>query len=139
MSSLILRTATRYLVPLLLLFSIYLLLAGHNYPGGGFVGGLAAAAGLALYALAFDVRSARTMLRLTPTGVSALGLMLAALSGLPGILRGSSFLTGKWMVAYLPGFDPIKIGTPVLFDLGVYLVVLGVTMSIIFALAEEES
>ncbi len=138
MTTLILRTATRYLVPLLLLFSIYLLLAGHNYPGGGFVGGLAAAAGLSLYALAFDVPSARRMLRLSPTGVSALGLLLSALSGLPGLFRDAPFLTAKWTTVYPPGFGAIKLGTPILFDLGVYLVVLGVTMSIIFALAEEE-
>lgn len=137
MSSLILRTATRYLVPLLLLFSIYLLLAGHNYPGGGFVGGLAAAAGLSLYALAFDSASARKMLRLSPAAVSGLGLLFAAASGLAGAARNLPYLSGKWTTLEVPGFDPIKVGTPILFDLGVYLVVLGVTMSIIFSLAEE--
>ena len=137
MSTLILRTATRYLVPILLLFSIYLLLAGHNYPGGGFVGGLAASAGLALYALAFDVRSARAMLRVPPTTVSAAGLLVATLSGLPSLFKQLPFMSGQWVVLPLPGFDPIKVGTPVFFDIGVYLVVLGVTMSIIFSLAEE--
>jgi multicomponent Na+:H+ antiporter subunit B len=136
-STLILRTATRYLVPILLLFSIYLLLAGHNYPGGGFVGGLAASAGLALYALAFDVRSARAMLRVSPTTVSAAGLLIATLSGLPGLFKQLPYMSGQWIVLPLPGFDPIKVGTPVFFDIGVYLVVLGVTMSIIFSLSEE--
>jgi len=136
-STLILRTATRYLVPILLLFSIYLLLAGHNYPGGGFVGGLAASAGLYIYALAFDVRSARAMLRVSPTTVSAAGLLIATLSGLPGLLKQLPYMSGQWIVLPLPGFDPIKVGTPVFFDIGVYLVVLGVTMSIIFSLSEE--
>lgn len=138
MSTLILRTATRYVVPLLLLFSIYLLLAGHNYPGGGFVGGLAAAAGLSLYALAFDVASARRMLRFPPVTVAAIGLLFAAASGLPAVLRNRPFLTGLWTEVRLPGFESIKVGSPILFDLGVYLVVLGVTMAILFALAEEE-
>ncbi|MCS6772234.1 MAG: Na+/H+ antiporter subunit B [Kiritimatiellae bacterium] len=138
MSSLILRTATRYLVPLLLLFSIYLLLAGHNYPGGGFVGGLAAAAGLSLYALAFDVASAKRMLKISPTGLAGLGLLVSSASGLPALTESRPYLTGLWTVLHAPGFEPLKVGTPILFDLGVYLVVLGVTMSIIFALAEEE-
>ena len=137
MSTLILRTATRYVVPLMLLFSLYLLLAGHNYPGGGFVGGLAASAGLALFALAYDVPSARKLLRIPPLGVAALGLLTSTLSGLPGLWRGGAFMQGRWTVLHAPGFEPLKIGTPVLFDLGVYLVVLGVTMSIVFALAEE--
>jgi multicomponent Na+:H+ antiporter subunit B len=138
MSTLILRTATRYVVPLLLLFSIYLLLAGHNYPGGGFVGGLAAASGLALFALAFDVPSARKLLRLPPLQVAAIGLLISLLSGLVGALRGAPYLTGRWTSVSAPGFDVIKVGTPVFFDIGVYLVVLGVTTAIIFALAEEE-
>jgi multicomponent Na+:H+ antiporter subunit B len=137
MTSLILRTATRYVVPLLLLFSIYLLLAGHNYPGGGFVGGLAASSGLALFALAFDVPSARKLLRLPPLHVAAIGLLCSIGSGMLGAPRDAPFLSSRWTSVAAPGFDVIKIGTPILFDIGVYLVVLGVTTAIIFALAEE--
>lgn len=138
MSTLILRTATRYVVPLLLLFSIYLLLAGHNYPGGGFVGGLAASSGLALFALAYDVPSARKLLRLPPLHVAALGLLCSLASGWVGLWQHAPYLTGRWTTLHLPGLGAVKIGTPVLFDIGVYLVVLGVTTAIIFALAEEE-
>lgn len=138
MSTLILRSATRYVVPLLLMFSIYLLLAGHNYPGGGFVGGLAASSGLALFALAFDVPSARKLLRLPPLQVAALGLLCSLVSGLVAAGQRLPYLTGRWTTVRAPGFDAIKVGTPVLFDIGVYLVVLGVTTAIIFALAEEE-
>ncbi|MCP5488257.1 MAG: Na+/H+ antiporter subunit B [Verrucomicrobia bacterium] len=138
MSTLILRTATRYVAPLMLLFSIYLLLVGHSYPGGGFVGGLAASSAFALYALAYDVDTARKLMHLSPVSLSAIGLLLSALSGLIGMVHGAPYLTGQWTSLDLPGFDPIKIGTPLLFDLGVYLVVLGVTMGILFALAEEE-
>lgn len=138
MSTLILRTATRYVAPILLLFSIYLLLVGHNYPGGGFVGGLSASSAFALYALAYDVASARLLLRISPIALSGWGLLIATFSGLFGPLRGKPILTGTWTTVHLPGFDTIKLGTPLLFDLGVYLVVLGVTMGILFALAEEE-
>ena len=63
MNSLLLRTAARFLVTLLLLFSIFLLLRGHNEPGGGFVGGLVAAGAFALYGLASNVVEARRALR----------------------------------------------------------------------------
>jgi multicomponent Na+:H+ antiporter subunit B len=120
-----------------MLFSIYLLLAGHNYPGGGFVGGLAAASGLALFALSFDVASARKLLRLPPLHVAAIGLLCSLMSGLFGTPRDEPFLTARWTSLAALGFDVIKVGTPILFDIGVYLVVLGVTAAIIFALAEE--
>ncbi len=138
MKSLIFQTATRYLFPILLIFSIYLLLRGHNYPGGGFVGGLAASAGFALFALAYDTRTARQLLCATPRQVVAGGLLLAAGSGVIGLLRGRPFLTGTWLKIDLPGAARLDFGTPLLFDIGVYLVVLGVTLMIIFSLAEEE-
>jgi multicomponent Na+:H+ antiporter subunit B len=138
MTSLILQTTTRFVVSLLLLFSFYLLLVGHNYPGGGFVGGLAASSAFALYALAFNVDASRKLMRVTPITLSALGLLVAVLAGMIGLFAGKPFLTGTWTELPVPGLGPIKIGTPILFDLGVYLVVLGVAMSILFSLAEEE-
>jgi multicomponent Na+:H+ antiporter subunit B len=135
MASLILRTATRYLLPLLLLFSIFVLLRGHNEPGGGFVGGLVAASAFALYAIAFNAASARHMLRIDPHYLIGLGLLLTAAGGSLGLVTGQPFLTGLWSVYELPGLG--KIGTPLIFDVGVYLVVGGVTLLIVFSLAEE--
>jgi multicomponent Na+:H+ antiporter subunit B len=133
--SLILSTATRYLLPLLLLFSVFLLLRGHNEPGGGFVGGLVAAAAFALYAIAFDVQAARGILKVDPRVLIGVGVLTAASSGALSLLSGKPFLTALWLKQPLPVFG--KVGTPVLFDLGVYLLVLGVTLMIIFALVEE--
>ena len=82
MTSLILRTATRYLFPIIMLFSIYALLRGHNEPGGGFVGGLAAASAYTLYALAFDVAAARNLLRIDSRTLIGLGLLLSLGSAL---------------------------------------------------------
>ncbi|MBN1666555.1 MAG: Na+/H+ antiporter subunit B [Anaerolineales bacterium] len=133
--SLILSTASRYLLPLLLLFSIFLLLRGHNEPGGGFVGGLVAAAAFALHAIAFDVPSTRYLLRVEPLVLIGTGLLMAAASGLFGLLVGEPFMTALWSTRELPVLG--KLGTPLLFDLGVYLVVLGITLKIVFVLAEE--
>jgi multicomponent Na+:H+ antiporter subunit B len=135
MSSLILSAAIRYLLPLLLLLSVYLLLRGHNLPGGGFVGGLVAASAFALYVIAHGPRAAREMLRVNPRLLIGLGLLTSLLSGCLSLVAGLPFMTGVWgskSVAVLG-----KIGSPVVFDIGVYTVVLGVVLTIIFSLAEE--
>lgn len=137
MISLILRTTARYLLPLLVMFSFFLLLRGHNEPGGGFVAGLIAASGWALYALAYDPAEARRTLRVDPQLLIALGLLVAAASGAIGLATGEPFLAGKWMDFSLPGLGTLKAGTPLLFDVGVYLLVWGGTLLIIFAAAEE--
>jgi multicomponent Na+:H+ antiporter subunit B len=138
MTSLILRTATRYLFPLIILFSIYALLRGHNDPGGGFVGGLAAASAYILYALAFDARSARTLLRVDSLSLIGWGLLISLASGGLSYLTGKPFLTAEWGSLKLAENWEVKIGSPLFFDLGVYLVVLGVTVTIILALSDVD-
>lgn len=138
MSSLILRTATRYMFPPLLVFSIYLLLRGHHYPGGGFVGGLFAGSAFALYALAFDVADARRLLRVDPRDIAAAGLAVALVSGLPALCAGHPFLTGIWWKIPIGPGTTIDLGTPVIFDFGVYFVVLGVLLTLVFSLGEEK-
>lgn len=134
MRSLILQTATRFLVPLLLLFSLFLLVRGHNSPGGGFVGGLVAAAAFALYAIAEGVDPARRLLRVDPRYLIGLGLGVVFVIGIAPLFAGRILLTGLWLEV---GWNPTAVGTPLLFDLGVYIVVLGVTLTILLALAEE--
>jgi multicomponent Na+:H+ antiporter subunit B len=136
MNSLILSTATRYLLPLLLLFSVFLLLRGHNDPGGGFVGGLVAAAALALYGLTFGADEARQLLKIEPRSLIGIGLLLAVSSGLAApLFQGRPFMSGIWAATELPALG--KPGTPLLFDLGVYLVVIGVVLTILLALSED--
>jgi multicomponent Na+:H+ antiporter subunit A len=127
----IFRTAARLLMPLLLLFAVFLLFRGHNQPGGGFVGGLVAAAAFALYAIAFGVANARQALLVRPLTLLGAGLLLALGSGVPAVLRGQPFLTAVWVSESLP------VGTPALFDVGVFLVVAGVVLMMVFSLAEE--
>lgn len=135
MPSLILSVAVRSLLPLLLLFSVFLLIRGHNEPGGGFVGGLVAAAAFALYAIAEGVAKVRQTLRVDPRVLIGAGLLVALSSGLLSLLQGQPFMTGLWHKQAVPVLG--KLGTPVLFDTGVYLVVVGIILTIILTLAEE--
>lgn len=134
MNSLILRTIVPLLVALMVIFSIFVLLRGHNLPGGGFIGGLIAASSLALYMIASGSTAVRKALVLHPISIAGLGLFIAALSGVPSAFYDVPFLTGLW---YLPEGIPIKLmATPVVFDVGVYLVVLGTITAIALALEE---
>jgi multicomponent Na+:H+ antiporter subunit B len=135
MKSLILQTASRYLMVLLVLFSVFILLRGHNEPGGGFVGGLLIAGAFALYALAYEAEEARRLLRFDPRTIIGVGLVTAAGSGLAAVWHGQPFLTGLWLPHPIPFLG--KLGTVFFFDLGVYLVVLGTTLLILFTLEEE--
>ncbi|MBE0409377.1 MAG: Na+/H+ antiporter subunit B [Anaerolineales bacterium] len=137
MISLVLRTATRYLLSLMLLFSIFILIRGENEPGGGFDAGLIAAAAFVLYALATDVSAARSALHVDPRTLVGTGLLTAIASGGMSLLLNEPFLTGHWTGIYLPVVGSFEIGTPLIFDIGVYLVVWGVPLMIIFPLAEE--
>jgi multicomponent Na+:H+ antiporter subunit B len=135
MPSLILRTTTRLLLPLLLVFSVFLLLRGHNAPGGGFVGGLVAATAFVLYALASGVDAARQALGVDPKRLVALGLLVALVAGCIALAAERPFLTGLWLAGAWPVVG--KIGTPVVFDGGVYMLVAGITLTIVFALMDE--
>jgi multicomponent Na+:H+ antiporter subunit A len=131
LTSPIFRTAARLLMPLLLLFSVFLLLRGHNQPGGGFVGGLVAASAFALYGLAYGMERARRALLVAPLTLLGAGLSIALASGVPAALRGQPFLTAQWALS------PVAAGTPMVFDIGVFLVVSGVVLMMIFSLSEE--
>ena len=86
MKSLILRTATRFLMPLLLLFALFLLFRGHNEPGGGFVGGLVVAAAFILYAIAYGVSAGRSALLIDPSTLVGIGLLVAFGTGIAAVL-----------------------------------------------------
>ena len=133
--SLILRTAARFLLVLLLVLSIFVLLRGHNEPGGGFIGGLLAAGGVAIYQLACGVGRARRLLRVDPRALAGSGLLVALASGVLALTDGLPFLTGLWAVREIPGVG--KLGTPLLFDIGVFLLVIGAVLTILFTLDEE--
>ncbi|MGM0452155.1 MAG: Na+/H+ antiporter subunit B [Thermodesulfobacteriota bacterium] len=136
-NSLILKTATRLLVSIILVFSVYLLLRGHNAPGGGFSGALVAGTGFALYAMAEGVRPVRRAIGIDPRQLIVFGMTMAILSGLAGGFAGQSFFTGLWWtVAELNNVE-LVVGTPFIFDIGVFAIVLGTILTLVFALESE--
>jgi multisubunit Na+/H+ antiporter MnhB subunit len=139
-NSLILSTATRILVPVILLLSVFVFLRGHNAPGGGFVGGLLAASAFALLEKAEGLAAARRRLHFRPQSIAAVGLGCALLSGLWGGLGAGAFLKGMWPFVSVDAAGNkhgLPLGSIPLFDLGVYLVVLGTVCAILFALEES--
>lgn len=135
MSSLILRVASNFLLVLTLLFSIWALFRGHNAPGGGFIGGLLAASAFALYLLAYGVSGLKKIIKINLALLLGLGLFASLLSGLISLLYGKAFLEGVWLKTKILY---VKIGTPILFDVGVYLVVVASILMIMMALEETE-
>jgi len=140
MNSVILTAATRVLTPLMLAFSLFLLLRGHNEPGGGFIGGLVATTAFALYSKALGVAAARTALRFAPETIAVAGLGFALLAGLWGLVAGGAFLEGLWPLIQTDpdgGKSGLPIGSVLLFDTGVYLVVVGSVLAILFTLEQD--
>ena len=138
MNSIILNAATRLLVALMLMFSVYMLLRGHNEPGGGFIGGLIAAIGLALYAIAHGTGAARRALRLDPRTIAMVGIGVAILAGLSAWLAGDAPFSGQWW--FVGGDEESKglpLSTVLVFDVGVYLAVIGAVMTLVLTLEEE--
>ena len=127
MTSLILRAAARVLMPVLLVFAIFLLGRGHNEPGGGFVAGLILGAAFTLQAFTFGVAAARRALLVDPETLLGVGLLVALGTGLMPTFVDRPFLTSLWWGA---------LGSPLFFDIGVCLVVVGVVLNMTFTLAE---
>jgi multicomponent Na+:H+ antiporter subunit B len=139
MNSIIFTAAARLLVALLFVFSLFMLLRGHHLPGGGFIGGLIGAVAFIVYSLAAGPAEARIALRISPEVIAMLGLGIALLSGLFSFFLGDPFFTGQW---YWVGGDSYEtaafsINTVLVFDIGVYLVVLGGILSLTYAFEEE--
>lgn len=137
-NSLILHTAALFLLPLQLILSIFLLLRGHDEPGGGFIAGLVATGGFVLYLFAHGVAATRRILRCDPRDLLAIGLLLGVVACLPSVLLGQPFLTALWGSIPLASDTEIKLSTVLLFDIGVYFAVLGTMLTIVVSLAETE-
>lgn len=137
MNTLIFRTVAPFLTALMLFFSVFVLLRGHNEPGGGFIGGLIAASGLAVYGIARGVSAVRRALFFHPLSIAGAGLLLSTMAGLLSIFFAVPFMTGLWIYPKLFGVE-VPLSSVLLFDIGVYLVVLGAITSIALALEEKE-
>ena len=140
MNSVILSAATRFLSPLMLAYSLFILLRGHNEPGGGFIGGLIAATAYALYAKSEGTAAARKALRVEPSLISLLGLALAVGAGVFGWIGKGAFLASVWPFLSKDGHGEehgLPIGSALMFDIGVYFVVVGAVVGLFLALEED--
>ena len=122
--ALILDVFVRGLYPLMLAASLWILLRGHNEPGGGFIGGMVAVAATAMLAVAQGSETAQRRMPLGPLRLAAAGVLLSLISGLPAFAQEGAYMTHLW--GSLPlGFTELKVSTVLLFDLGVFAAVWG--------------
>jgi multicomponent Na+:H+ antiporter subunit B len=137
MNTVIFRTVVPGLSALMLMFSVFVLLRGHNGPGGGFIGGLIAAAAVALYGISAGVEEVRKAMWFDPLAVAGSGVVLAAFTGVLSLFHQAPFMTGLWITLHF-GEVAVTVSTPMFFDIGVYLVVLGTISAVALALEEPE-
>lgn len=138
MNSVILQLATRYVSSLLVFFAFVALLRGHNNPGGGFIGGLLAALAIVFYSFAFDRRQVQENLKIKPTGYVAIGLAFVLSSLLPSLLKSQVLMKGVWVNIPLGILGELEVGSPLLFDIGVFMAVIGVTLMFFFTLTNRK-
>ncbi|GIB80690.1 NADH dehydrogenase, putative [Vibrio cholerae] len=129
--SLIFATTAHIVTALMLMFSLYLLLRGHNAPGGGFIGALIAVIGFSLLLFAESPQYVRDRLHFSPLNIALFGILLSFMAGTMSVAVGLPFLTGLWWKEILP------FGTPLLFDVGIYLAIIGGVMSMLLRVKEE--
>lgn len=133
----ILQTATKVIVFIVLIFGVYVFFSGHHEPGGGFIGGLITASAIVLLLMAFDVKTVRDNLPVDFKLVGAAGILIMILSGAVSMLFGEAFLFQTFTEVDLPVFGPTELATAVLFDVGVYLAVVGTALTIILSISED--
>lgn len=138
MNSVILQLASKYLRWLLIAFAVLALIRGHNDPGGGFIGGLMAGLAVVYRGLAFDTFQVKERLKNYPEWFMAGGLFIILLSFLPSLILGKTLMTGAWLILPLPLIGELKLGSPFMFDIGVFFTVIGVTLMFVFSLTQKK-
>ncbi|SFZ85907.1 multicomponent Na+:H+ antiporter subunit B [Devosia enhydra] len=136
MNTLIFRTIGPFLVAIMLVFSVFVTLRGHNEPGGGFIGGLIAASAIAIYGMSSGVATVRRALRVNPIAIAGAGAALSGIAGFASLAFEAPFMTGLWAIAEIGGYE-INVSSPMVFDIGVYLVVLGTISAVALALEDD--
>lgn len=135
MSTLIFRTVAPLITLVMLVFSAFVTLRGHNDPGGGFIGGLIAASAIAIYGIAMGPDAARRALKADPLAYAGFGVAIAGLSGMLSLAFERPYLTSLW-AEFNIGETAVALSTPMVFDIGVYFVVLGTISAIALALED---
>lgn len=136
-NNLVLRSTASLIIFILLGFAVYLLIAGHNSPGGGFVGGLTTAAALLLMYMAYGEKTVRKIIPINFISLIPIGLLVAIGTGVGSLVFNMPFLTHGFTILTLPIFGEVELASAMLFDIGVYLTVVGTTMTIILNIARD--
>ncbi|OLO38845.1 Na(+)/H(+) antiporter subunit B [Alkalihalophilus pseudofirmus] len=138
-NNVMLHTITRIVTFIILVFSVYLFFAGHNNPGGGFIGGLMTASALLLMYLGFDMKTVKKAIPFNFTHMIAFGLLISIITGFGSMLFGFPFLTQFDQYVTIPLLGEFHLTTALPFDLGIYLVVVGIALLIILTIAEDDA
>jgi len=133
----IIRSVTKVVVVIIFTFAINLFISGHHYPGGGFIGGLAFSSAVILLFLTFDIESVRKNILVDFKIVAAVGVLIAVLTGVGGMVLDAPFLSQAFGYIHLPIFGETELATAVLFDVGVALAVIGTSLMIIMSIGDD--
>ncbi|MGF9978547.1 Na(+)/H(+) antiporter subunit B [Viridibacillus arvi] len=134
----ILRTVTKIVVFIILTLSVYLFFSGHYSPGGGFIGGLVLASAIVLMYLTSDIETVHKGMPFDFKLVAALGVLIATGTGFASVIFGKDFMTQAAMKLDLPIFGETELASVVLFEAGVAMTVIGVVVTIILSISEDE-
>ena len=138
-NNLIFKTTTVLISFLLLGFSVYLFFSGHNSPGGGFIGGLGTSAALVLMYMAYGIKTVSKILPINYRVLTVTGVLIAVLTSAGSFLFGQPFLSHTFTYIHLPVLGELELATATFFDLGVYLTVVGIALTIILSIAQDRS
>ncbi|WP_010289529.1 Na(+)/H(+) antiporter subunit B [Kurthia massiliensis] len=137
LNDVIMKSMTQVVFFLIFLLSIHVFLAGHFAPGGGFVGGLLMSCAIVLLLVTYDLKTVQNLLPINYMVLTAIGLALALLTACISMFAGEAFFTHYFDHYHIPLLGDTELHTAMLFDTGVYFVVVGVTMTIIQSIGGE--
>jgi len=138
-NDMMLQVSLRLISLIIFTFSLYLFFAGHNSPGGGFIGGLMTASAILGLYLVFDMKTITKAIPFNFSTMIGVGLLFAVTTGIIGTIFGYPFLKQFFGSFHLPILGEFELTTALLFDLGVYLVVVGAALTIILTIAEDDN
>lgn len=136
MRNVLLEQTVAFIYRFLILMALYLLWRGHNEPGGGFIAGIIAAIGNIFYAIVFGAGRARDKMIAQPFTFIGTGLLVSVGAAFLPVIQGLSPLTGLWLEIPLWGTQTLHLGSPLLFDIGVFCVVFGMITAIVLTIME---
>jgi len=138
MNSILLQIAAKYLKYIFLIFAVLALMQGHNHPGGGFIGGLLAALTVVYNSMAYTPQKVKEKQKVKPEYFMGIGLICILFSFLPSVIFAEPLMKGNWISFNSSVLGTVKLGTPLLFDIGVFFGVIGVTIMFLFTLSTKE-